>query len=157
MKKYFFATTLTLIFSANVFCSRDFVEKTDYFVEFQEKSPKMAAVLHVNFTSDIPEPKEAEEIVKQQLKAHGNMLAANKKVAKYKNIIGSAWYVNKTYSANPVKIKFQKDLGAYVWLGKTKRIVTFPDYMSFLKRERNNKKIRDKAAKKKLQEQGTEN
>ncbi|MCA6084966.1 hypothetical protein [Candidatus Endomicrobiellum agilis] len=150
MKKYFSTAAFTLIFAANVFCFGDFVEKTDYFVEFQEKLPKMAAVLHVNFTRDIPEPKEAEEIVKQQLKAYGNTIAANKKSTKYKNIIGSAWYVNKTYSANPVKIKFQKDIGAYVWLGKTKRIVTFPDYMSFLKRERNNKKIKDKAAKKQL-------
>jgi len=142
MKKEIFALMLTLIFSTNVFCFRNLVEKIDYFVEFQEKPPEMAAILHVNFTTDIPEPKEAEEIVKQQLKIYGNKLVVQKKALvktkkgiKYKNIIGSAWYINDKDPANPVKIKFQKDCAAYVWLGKINNIVTFPNYMSFLKKE----------------------
>jgi hypothetical protein len=154
MKKFFFTLFFTLIFTADIFCFGDFVEKIDYFVEFQEKLPGMPAVLHVNFISVIPEPKEAEEIVKQQLEIYGNMPAANKKTPKCKNIIGSVWHINKADSANPVKIKFQKDLAAYVWLGKTRKIVAFPDYISFLKKERNNKKLKYKESKKRLQEAG---
>jgi hypothetical protein len=100
----------------------------------------MLAVLHVNFISVIPEPKEAEEIVKHQLEIYGNMLAANKKTPKCKNIIGSAWHINKANPVNLVKIKFQKNLAAYVWLGKTRKIVTFPGYISFLKKEKKQQK-----------------
>ncbi|MDR3256251.1 MAG: hypothetical protein LBT18_01115 [Endomicrobium sp.] len=160
MKKLVFVIVFTLTFIANASCFREFVEKIDYFVEFKEKSPEMAAVLHVNFISIPPESKEAEEIVKQQLKIYGNMIVSHNKVfaivkkkTKYKNIIGSAWYINDIDPANPIKIKFQKDLAAYVWLGKTRKIVTFPNYMYFLKKERDNEKLKSKIAKKQLQEQ----
>jgi hypothetical protein len=136
MKKKFFTISFILIFTADIFCFGDFVEKIDYFVKFHKKTPDMSAVLHVNFLSVIPEPKEAEEIVKQQLEMYGNMLAANKETPKCKNIIGSAWCINKEDPSNPVKIKFQKDLAAYVWLGKTRKVVAFPDYISFLKKEK---------------------
>jgi hypothetical protein len=154
MKKFFFTAPFILIFTANIFCFGDFVEKIDYFVKFQKKSPDMSAVLHVNFLSVIPESKKAEEIVKQQLEIYGNMFAANKKTPKCKNIIGSAWHINKEDPANPVKIKFQKDLAAYVWLGKTREVVAFPDYIAFLKKEKNSKKFKYKESKKCLQEPG---
>jgi hypothetical protein len=162
MKKKIFALVLTLTFSTNVFCFRNFVEKIDYFVEFQEKSPEMAAVLHVNFTRVMPEPEEAEEIVKQQLKIYGNKLILQKKAivktkkeTKYKNIIGSAWYINED-TAIPIKIKFQKDCAAYVWLGKIKKTVTFPSYISFLKKEIERNKHTDKITEKQLQTQNSE-
>jgi hypothetical protein len=141
MKKFFFTISFILIFTVNVFCFGNFIEGIDYFVKFQEKSPGMSAVLHVNFIGVIPEPKEAEEIVKQQLEIYGNMSAANKKTPKCKNIIGSAWYTNKVNPESPVKIKFQKDLAAYVWLGKIRKIVAFPDYISFLKKEKKQQEI----------------
>jgi hypothetical protein len=159
MKTYFLTTILILIFSTNAICSRNYLEQTDYFVKFEEKSPEMAAILHINFISVIPSPKEAEEIVKQQLKKYGNMLIANNKVSttvkkeiKYKNIIGSVWYINDSDLANPVKIKFQDNLGAYAWIGKTNTIATFPNYMSFLKKEKANKNIKRKATRKQQQE-----
>jgi hypothetical protein len=136
MKKLFFIVSSILIFTADIFCFGDFTEKIDYFVEFQEKSTGMLAVLHVNFISITPEPKEVEEIVKQQLKIYGNMTRTDKQPPKCKNIIGSAWYINKEDPANPVKIKFQKNLAAYVWLGKTRKVVEFPDYIAFLKKEK---------------------
>jgi hypothetical protein len=156
MKKSFFTVSFIfiLIFSADIFCFGNFVEKIDYFVEFQEKSSGMLAVLHVNFISVIPKPKEAEEIVKQQLEIYGNMPAVNKKTVKCKNIIGSAWYINKANPANPIKIKFQKDLAAYVWLSKTRKVVAFCDYISFLKREKNTKRLKYKESKEHLQEAG---
>jgi hypothetical protein len=111
-------------------------------VDFHEKSPEMAATLHVIFAGVVPEPSEAEKIVKQELRIYGNNLIASNKVMRiekkekrYKNIIGSAWKTDITDPANPIKIKFTEDLAAYVWLGKTKTIVPFPDYMTFLKKE----------------------
>jgi len=44
-----------------------------------------------------------------------------------------------------VKVKFKDNLSAYVYLGKTKKIVPFPDYVNFLKKERDAKKAKDKA------------
>jgi hypothetical protein len=134
MKRYYFAMMFVLVFFTNTFCFRNFIEKIDYFVEFHEKSPGMASVLHVNFII-IPESKDAESIVKQQLRIYGNATTVNG--IKHKNIIGSAWYA--TNKKNLTKIKFQEDLAAYVWLGKTKTIVTFHNYMAFLKKEKINK------------------
>jgi hypothetical protein len=49
MRRYYFAIVFVFVFFTNIFCFRNFVEKIDYFVEFHEKSPEMASVLHVNF------------------------------------------------------------------------------------------------------------
>lgn len=150
-KEIFIALILVLTFSINVYCGKDFAEKTYYIVDFQEKSPEMAAVLHVNFIKVMPEAEEAEKIVKQQLRIYGNKLilhkkeiVAIKKGEKYKNIIGSAWYTKGTHFRDCVKIKFHKNLAAYVWLGKTKKIVTFHNYISFLKKEKITKNLKDK-------------
>ncbi|MCA6071908.1 MAG: hypothetical protein LE168_06090 [Endomicrobium sp.] len=104
---YFFTIIFIFTFSSNAFCFSNFIENTDYFVEFHEKSSEMAAILHIKFVSVAPEAEEAEKIVKEQLKKYGNILTANKKIittlkkeVKHKNIIGSAWYVN---DADPMK------------------------------------------------------
>jgi hypothetical protein len=140
--KFFFVSIFIFYFIASAFCSRTFIEGQDYTVDFQERSPEMAATLHINFIDVVPEPQEAEKIVKTQLQIFGDKLVSINKVIdpitkepKYKNIIGSAWDENNADPANPIKIKFQPDLSAYVWIGKTKTIVPFPDYMSFLKKE----------------------
>ncbi|MDR0617493.1 MAG: hypothetical protein LBG23_01790 [Endomicrobium sp.] len=151
MKKYF----IVFLFSASFMfviktCFANLIENIDYFVDFQEQTINMAAILHINFISVFPDVDQAEEIVKQQLKKYGNLITQNdhfistiKAEKRYKNIIGSAWYVNELDPANPIKIKFQKDLGAYVWIGKTKTIVTFPKYMAFLKKNLNKHKLKN--------------
>jgi hypothetical protein len=142
VKKCFFSFVFFISFIFLVVPSHaNLVENTDYYVDFQEKAPNMAAILHINFISVFPDTYQAEEIVKQQLKKYGNLIIQNghlisslKTEKRYKNIIGSAWYINELDPANPTKIKFQNDFGAYVWIGKTKTIVTFPKYMIFLKK-----------------------
>jgi hypothetical protein len=158
MKRYLLIIT-TIVFATNAFCFRNLVEQIDYFVEFQEKSPEMAAILRVNFISNVSNSEEIEEIVKNQLKKYGQLLITNKKAfttvkkeLRYKNIIGSAWHINEVDPENPIKIKFQKDLGAYVWLGKTRTIVPFPNYISFLKKEHKNSKRKQTQSNKKNEE-----
>jgi hypothetical protein len=145
VKKHFFLSLFLvfLIFPINISYA-NLVENIDYFVDFQEKTPNMAAILHVNFISIPPDIFQAEEIVKEQLKKYGSLIIKSNKLIstvkaekRYKNIVGSAWYINELDLANPTKIKFQKDLGAYVWIGKTKTIVPFPKYMTFLKKNIN--------------------
>jgi hypothetical protein len=67
-------------FTISAFCTKDFIEGIDYTVDFHEKSPEMAATLHVNFVGVVPEPSEAEKIVKQKLRIYGNKLIASNKV-----------------------------------------------------------------------------
>jgi hypothetical protein len=132
---------LVLVISLVNISYANLVENTDYSVDFQEKTSDMAAILHINFISIFPDVIHAEEIVKQQLKKYGSLIIKNNKLVstvktkkRYKNIIGSAWYRNELDPANPIKIKFKEDLGAYVWIGKTQTIVSFPTYMAFLKK-----------------------
>lgn len=63
----------------------------------------------------------------------------------YKNLIGSVWYPENGDPEQMVKVKFKEDVSAYVWLEKTKRIVSFPNYIAFLKKERDDKKEKEKA------------
>jgi hypothetical protein len=141
VKKCFVVSLFLVLFICLVTISyANLVENIDYSVDFQEKTSDMAAILHINFISIFPDIIQVEEIVKQQLKKYGSLIIKNNKLMStlktkrhYKNIIGSAWYINDLDPANPIKIKFKEDLGAYVWLGKTKTIVSFPQYLVFLK------------------------
>ncbi|MDR3281555.1 MAG: hypothetical protein LBS78_00805 [Endomicrobium sp.] len=155
MRKLIYIIVFIFEFSLNAHSFKKFVEQIDYFIDFSEKPPEMASVLHVNFANVLPNPKEAEKIVRQQLRIYGNSIIfrnnkafyeATKKKTNPKNIIGSAWYhINDTWHVtNPIKIKFQKDIAAYVWIAKTGEIVTFPNYLQFLKKEKNNRVLEDK-------------
>ncbi|MCL2334688.1 MAG: hypothetical protein FWC57_01335 [Endomicrobia bacterium] len=211
MKRIILAFFVVLSFSSAAFCARQFIEGTDYSVDFQENDDGAAAAVRIVFTNIIPTPGEAEQLVKERLKIYAKIIdketAARKKAeaknapktkaaapAKkdaaaskingvsvdtqtYKNIIGSAWYAapaqqnpaaavstqtavasNALYTPlvslssgaaagnDFVKVKFQDDVSAYVYLGKTKKIVSFPAYIAFLKKERDLKKAVDKAA-----------
>ena len=97
--------------------------------------------------------KEAEEIKakeKPKTKAAATAKEALSKEneeeeIKYKNLIGSVWYPENGDPEKMIKVRFKEDLSAYVWLEKTKRIVAFPNYIAFLKKERDDKKEKEKA------------
>ncbi len=159
MKKFLLPALFVTVFCALSFAARNFVENTDYFVDFKQNSENMAAVLHINFISMQPEPSEAESILKSHLKTYGAQLEKERleqkkakpkaktgkdEDEKYKNIIGSVWYAENGDPENMVKVKYKEDLSAYVWLGKTKKIVAFPSYIAFLKQEKESKKEKDK-------------
>ncbi|MDR3195531.1 MAG: hypothetical protein LBT58_01890 [Endomicrobium sp.] len=79
MKKLFITLMFAFSFTIAAFGLRDFIEGTDYTVDFHEKSLEMAATLRVNFMEVVPEPAEAEKIVKQKLKLYGDKLTASNK------------------------------------------------------------------------------
>ncbi|MDR1942136.1 MAG: hypothetical protein LBQ47_07395 [Endomicrobium sp.] len=64
---------------------------------------------------------------------------------KFKNIIGSVWFSPDGNPENLTKIKYNDYLASFVRIGKTKKIVPFPDYITFLKKERDDKKAKEKA------------
>ena len=167
MRKIFLtAFAFAFIFVRSALCLVNFIEGEDYTADFQRKDDNMAAVLRINFINAAPSPQDAEAVVKNQLEIYALIIESEKEdlgqkepeqeqsgqeeseaeEEKFKNIIGSAWWYNPSNPEEPVKIKFKEDLSAYVYIGKTKKIVPFPDYVSFLKKERDDKKEKDKAA-----------
>ncbi|MDR2425764.1 MAG: hypothetical protein LBD46_01035 [Endomicrobium sp.] len=74
MKKFFLVLFFTLY--CVVFCSaaREFIEGTDYFVEYKQNKENMAAVLHISFISFMPAAEEAESVLKDQLQLYGKIL-----------------------------------------------------------------------------------
>lgn len=146
MKKLIFVALISLLVLNSAFAVSKFIENTDYSVDFKKNSQEMAGVLHVNFNSLIPSTEEAEKIVKEYLKKYGP--------ENNKNIIGSVWY--KDSSENKmIKIKYSDSVASYVWINKTKKIVSFPEYVSFLKRERDAKRDKARAEARKKAEEAT--
>jgi len=173
MKKLILTGFCVLFFSGAGFAARNFIEDTDFFVEFTQKEYGEPSVLRINFIRTEPTPQEAELLLKDQLNIYGKIIEdekielkkaeEEKKAAqnlivpeteqeqkekeeeeeeKFKNIIGSVWLTKN--EEDPVKIKFNDYLASYVYIGKTKKIVQFPDYITFLKKERDDKKAKDK-------------
>jgi hypothetical protein len=66
------------------------------------------------------------------------------KEEKFKNIIGTVWYTVDDNPENMAKVQYSENSSAFVWLGKTQKIVPFPDYIKFLKKEKEEKKQKEK-------------
>jgi hypothetical protein len=197
MKKFILSLFLVAAFAAISFCARQFLEGTDYETSFTHNEDNdKAAVLHINFISLMPEPAEAEDVLKDQLKVYAQILetekenkkeelAALEKTAakdkrknkakpkekenpksakdikdpdelkaffeaedaqeeKFKNIIGSVWFSADGIPENAEKIKYDDNSSAFVWIAKIKKIVPFPDYIKFLKKEKDARKQTEK-------------
>jgi hypothetical protein len=87
-------------------------------------------------------PKSAQDIKNpDELKAFFE--AEDAAEEKYKNIIGSVRFSRDGTPENAEKIKYSDDSSAFVWIEKTKRIVPFPDYIKFLKKEREDRKQKE--------------
>jgi hypothetical protein len=176
MKKLTIAVFTVLFFSGAAFAAREFIEGTDFFVDFTQKEYGMASVLRINFSDVEPTPQEAEFLLKDQLTIYGKILEderiaqekeetgetkksskaktvqtpaaaeviAEEEEVRFKNIVGSVWHFAKGSRETAVKIKFNDHLASYVYIGKTKKIAPFPDYLAFLKKERDDKKVKEK-------------
>lgn len=208
MKKIISVLLLFTFFAGFSFAAREFVEGTDYFVDFKQNEDNMAAVIHINFIDMMPAPAEAERILKDQLKVYAKIIETDRenlkkekeaeekelakkdkskkdkkkekpkkiedikdpeelkaffededaKEEKYKNIIGSVWYTPDGNPENMEKVQYGETYSAFVLLGKTKRTVPFPDYIKFLKKEKEDRKQKEKERAKLLRQlqQGTE-
>lgn len=143
MKKIIFL--LCLVFFLNLpsllFSQGDFSEGIDYNAVYIQRGENAADVLHINFFTVRPSAATAERIVINHLKALGQR---SKNV---KNIIGSAFYSANGSDGSYSKIKFGASLGAYVWVDKAGRAMTFPSYMAYLKKARDQKRAAARAGK----------
>lgn len=83
---------------------------------------------------DIKDPEELKAFFQQE----------DAKEEKFKNIIGSVWYGSEDDPENRQKIQYAENSSAFVFIGKTKKIVPFPDYIKFLKKEKDDRKQKEK-------------
>ena len=87
--------------------------------------------------------KKPEEITDpEELRAYFAQEDENEK--KYKNIIGSVWYNIDGEPKNMLKVQYSENSSAFVYLGKTRKTVHFPEYIKFLKKESELKKDKEK-------------
>ncbi|MDR2772314.1 MAG: hypothetical protein LBB93_02490 [Elusimicrobiota bacterium] len=110
----------------------ELIEGVDYYVEYKKTPPTHADVLHVNFISLMPNPSASADVVRRQLLIYGPRSG-------HKNVIGSAWHTVTGDSKDLRKMNFSNNLGAYVWIGSSGRIVPFNQYITILKNVRRNK------------------
>lgn len=88
-------------------------------------------------------PKTIEEIKNpEELKAF--FAEEDAKEEKFKNIIGSVWYTADGDPETAEKIQYSDNSSAFVFIGKTKKIVPFPDYIRILKKEKEDRKQKEK-------------
>jgi hypothetical protein len=124
MKKMILAAILAL--SCFTIASAELFEGVDYYIDYKQKPSGYADTLHVNFVSLMPSPSAAAEVLRRQLAVYGGKHK--------KNIVGTAWHTVTGSDQDLKKIKFADDLGAYVWMSGSKKVVPFPTYVQTLKR-----------------------
>ncbi|MDR3243669.1 MAG: hypothetical protein LBT79_02850 [Elusimicrobiota bacterium] len=127
-------TVLTLLFTISLTAFGDFIKGADYNIDYKRKVAGMADTIHINFFTAKPSPATAEKIVMSHLREYGQR-------TKGKNIIGSAWFSPNGESGSFSKIRFTDTSASYVWINRTNRIVTFSAYVSYLKREKERRRI----------------
>jgi hypothetical protein len=91
---------------------------------------------------DKPKKSKEEKLTKeeQQIKE----LLEPEEEKKFKNIIGSVWFASEENPEIMEKVQYGENSSAFVRLGKTQQIVSFPDYIKFLKKERDEKRQKDR-------------
>jgi hypothetical protein len=124
--------SIAILASFTVLSYADLTEGLDYTVDYQHRAPSMADTLHINFITIMPNGETVIEIMQKQLRAYGPR--ANK------NLIATAYHTITGNTSDLQKIKFPDGSGAYVWLGRSKRIVKFPEYVTIMKNSGRNRR-----------------
>jgi hypothetical protein len=124
--------SFVLVFMFSIFSFADYTEGIDFEISYKQKETGYSNTMHINFFTVRPPAVIAERMVINYLKAYGSR-------NKNKNILGSAYYSAGGRDGSYSKIKFNNSLGAYVWVSKVGRVMSFPSYMYYLKKVRGQK------------------
>ncbi len=111
------------------------IEKEEYNIQVKQYDKKYPVVMYVVFKDSVPVLSELNKILKTELLTYVN--SENIK----DTVIISAWYDDQV-SDNIEKIELTKNYGSYVFFSdeKGKQVVTFPEYLKYLKKKKENEK-----------------
>ncbi len=125
-------------FTLNIFAN-EIIERKNYTVQIKQYDSQYPVAAYIIYKGDIPVLDEVKKTLRKEL------LIMSKKQGAKNNIIASAWADNKA-TGKPEKIELSKNYSSFVWVsGKQRTIMTFTDYVNYLK-----KKKKKAAAAKKL-------
>ncbi|MDD2523683.1 MAG: hypothetical protein PHT81_02425 [Endomicrobiaceae bacterium] len=114
------------------------IERKNYNVQIKQYDKKYPVIVYVIFEDEIPLLDEIKKILKSEL------LIMSKKEGEKNNIIASAWFDNKM-SGKLEKIELSKNYSAFIWVcNKDKTIMTFSDYINYLKKKKEKDKKKEK-------------
>ncbi|MDD3053023.1 MAG: hypothetical protein WCS83_04075 [Endomicrobiia bacterium] len=114
------------------------IERKNYNVQIKQYDKKYPVIIYVIFEDEIPLLDEIKKILKSEL------LIMSKKEGEKNNIIASAWFDNKM-SGKLEKIELSKNYSAFIWVcNKDKTIMTFSDYINYLKKKKEKDKKKEK-------------
>jgi len=112
------------------------VNKEKYQLQIKQYDKDYPVVVYVVFKNSTPLLSSINQILKQEL------ISMSKKEGIKNNIIISAWFEHE--DDNDIENKMEKinltpKYGAFVWEKEKKTVMTFPDYLQFLKKEKKKK------------------
>lgn len=111
------------------------IERDDYKIQVKRYDKKYPVVMYVVFKDSVPVLSEINKILKTELLTYVN--SENIK----DTVIISAWFDDQV-SDKLEKIELTKNYGAYVFFSdeKGKQVLTFSDYLKYLKKKKDEKK-----------------
>lgn len=141
MKKYIIAFLFFVMLPCFCFAEREqtvpikTIERDDYTIQVKQYDKKYPVVMYVVFKNSVPVLSELNKILKTELLTYVN--AENIKSP----VIISSWFDDQV-SDNLEKIELNRNYGAYVFYtdSKGKQIVTFTDYLKYLKKKKEDEK-----------------
>jgi len=114
------------------------INKENYQLQIKQYDKDYPVVLYVVFKQSTPLLSSINKILKQEI------ISLSKKEGAKNNIIASAWFEHENDENNELeKIKLNSQYSAFVWVKEKKTVMTFYDYLQFLKKEKK-KKILEK-------------
>lgn len=114
------------------------IERQNYNVQIKQYKKDYPVVLYIVFKEAVPVSDEIKNLLYKELRI------LSKKEGLKNDIIASAW-INDTISETLTKIDLSEGSSAFVWVSKEKKIISFADYLKFLKKQKRDKKNKDVA------------
>ena len=114
------------------------INKENYQLQIKQYSKEYPVVVYVVFKRSTPLLNSINQILKQEL------ISMSKKEGLKNNIIASAWFEPETDEDSKLeKINLTPKYSSYIWVKEKRTVMTFYDYLQFLKKEKK-KKILEK-------------
>lgn len=109
------------------------IDRQNYTLQIKQYRKDYPVVLYIIFKESVPASDEIRNLLYRELRIF------SKKEGLNSDIIASAW-LDDTISGTLTKIDLSESSSAFVWVSKEKKIMSFTDYVKFLKKQKKDKK-----------------